>query len=250
VTLETEIKKGFEKKAELLNGKDVTKKILEIDEALNTGKAATIAEAGVALTVASLCSGFLLNTQAGPAPRASQPTESILKDAAVEVNAVIRDAKFPVGSAELSHEIRQYIELRLAVHRKLVEYPGWMDIEGLASPEWSNLGRTAAAQKNIDLSLHRANAVRDAIFDAAGAPGQGILPDDKDIDIQGKGSQPFDADFSNNPGPGQHLSVFSPLPTDPAQAQQVQADREKFLPSLRRVDIAMNGVFTLRIPAS
>lgn len=41
-------------------------------------------------------------------------------------------------------------------------YPGWMDIEGLASPEWSNRNRAEAAQKNVDLSRPGRNAIADS----------------------------------------------------------------------------------------
>ena len=77
--------------------------------------------------------------------------------------------------------MRQYLHLRLAVQRKLLEYPGWMEIEGLASPEWDNASRSTAAQKNKRLSLLRAQAVLDAIFDATGDLDDGLLEGKKEI---------------------------------------------------------------------
>jgi hypothetical protein len=244
VTLEAEIKKGFQTEAKLLSGQEATKTVLDLDDAIQKGKSVPIAQASASLTLASLVSGFILQTQNLPPPtkRADKDTESIKQHTSIEVNQVIRDAKFAVGSAVLTNEMRFFLELRLAVQRKLLEYPGWMDIEGLASPEWDNVSRADAAQKNLDLSNHRADAVEDAIFDACGAPGDGIIPAEKDIRVAGKGSKPFDAEFSATPGPGQHLDVFVEAPN-----AAVRKDRDEFLPTLRRVDVAMNGVFALRV---
>ena len=83
----------------------------------------------------------------------------------------------------------------------------------------------------------------DAIFAAAGAPGAGIIPKEKDIRVVGKGAVPFAPLFvAANPQPGQHLDPLA-NPNDPTVLQ----DKRTFYPLLRRVDIAMNGVFALRI---
>jgi outer membrane protein OmpA-like peptidoglycan-associated protein len=246
VTLEIELEKAI-KTTKAPNAKDIQKKVQDAVKAARAKKPIPIASGKAAVTLASLLQGHLQRRFHKPIPRPDDKTP--IKPVDVKVDFRIRDIQFAKQSAVVTAKAQSLIELRLAVQRKLLEYPGYMEIEGTASPEWAALGRADAARANLDLSQQRADAVLDVVFAAAGRKGEDAIPDEKDIQSRGKGSRPFDRFFSDTPREGFHLSPFSPLPADPKERTEVLADREIFLPLLRRVDIELNGVFTIRIPA-
>jgi hypothetical protein len=265
VTLEIEIKKAFDLDIKTIKVSEIIDYLKKLVDAKKAGKPKTIVAFEAALTAASLSKGFLkLPPFVGASPRADEPDQTAeqLSPRELEFNVRVRGARFRRQSAALEDEGRQMLELKLAVLRKVLEYPGWMDIEGTSSPEWDNATREQAAQKNIDLSRRRAAATRSAIFAAAGDPGQGPIALEKDIRIQGKGAEPFKERFSDtpsapDPNTGEqevHLDPFStppPLGQEPARTQHQQAienDKASFYPTLRRVDVIMNGVFVVRIP--
>ena len=66
---------------------------------------------------------------------------------------------------------------------------------------------------NLTLSQHRADAIRAAIFDAAGKPGQGAIPKGKVIQALGKGAKPFEPEFAETIAKGLHVDPFSPRVT-------------------------------------
>jgi outer membrane protein OmpA-like peptidoglycan-associated protein len=109
------------------------------------------------------------------------------------------------------------------------------------------VSRSEADANNIDLSQRRADAVKAAVFAALAEPGKGPIPATKDIRAAGKGSRPFNPLFSQQPDPsGQtHLDPFSAQAA--SNRDKIATDAQNFYPTLRRVDIVMNGIFALRI---
>lgn len=72
-----------------------------------------------------------------------------------------------------------------------------MDVEGTASPEWDSASREQAERNNTRLSQLRADAVLEAIFAAAGKPGERAIAEGKDVMVVGKGSKPFKPEFAD-----------------------------------------------------
>lgn len=255
VSLEAEIPAVFKMSPKLPGGMKILDWLRKIAEAIASGdpKKVPAARGQAALIALSLIKGYVLwdaTSQPIDHPIDMGKTLESLVDKPLDANVRIVGAQFARGSAVVTDDARQMLELRLAVLRKLLEYPGWMDIEGTTSPEWSNATRTQAKQNNLELSQHRADAVREAVFAATGRPGK-IIPSEKDIHVQGKGSTPFDPDFTDQLTQGFHVNPFSPNAQQPgsAEAKAVAEDEKNFYPELRRVDIAMNGVFAVRLPA-
>jgi len=200
----------------------------------------------------------ILQTTRSPVPRPVPPS-TVDDGVDKNVEAIVSAAgpSFSKDCAALNEGSRKFLDICLAVQRKLLEYPGYIDIEGLASPEFGSLSRDDAARENRELSLRRAQFVRACIFASAGSPGTGIIRADKDIVPAGDGSDPFALKFVTDPAIDPDNTLLDPFARkQQANAAQLQAydarlarEQKEVYPRLRRVDMTLNGLFAVRFNA-
>jgi hypothetical protein len=176
-------------------------------------------------------------------------------DKPLEAVVTAAGPSFKKQCASLDESSRKFLDVCLAAQRRLLEYPGYIDIQGTASPEFGNLKRNDAARENRDLSLRRAQFVEAAIFAAAGSPGQGIINGGKEIVPAGLGSDTFAQDlFTTDPTDQTAGKLLDPFVRDQqanpaAYDKRLNDERKEVYPTLRRVDFNMNGLFTVRFKA-
>jgi hypothetical protein len=253
ITLETVIKQSVTPGFQGPDFNKVQRYLRRVRDAANSGSPIPVGEGNVTLYTFSIVAGILLtDKQVTPVARIVEPDKDMqaLSVKTLEVNVSMVGAHFNRNSSVVSGNAREILELKLAVQRKIVEYPGWIDIQGTASPEWGQISRSGAERENVLLSQKRASSVLRAIFAATGQPGQGIIKSTKEYTAIGKGAKPFESLFSNTLDPSglNHLDPFSPAARDKGKgAAEIEKDRKDFYPSLRRVDVVMNGVYALRI---
>jgi outer membrane protein OmpA-like peptidoglycan-associated protein len=258
VTLETVIEKPFLSfKAKTPDIDAAKSAIRDLAEAIKKGDPTKVpaANASATLYALSLCGGYVVFTPSSPLQRPSDNNTRVgdLVDEKFESLVQGKRVAFPLRSAVLIEQAHLTLDVQLSVNRKLLEYPGWIDIEGLASPEWSQATRETAREQNQKLSLARAEAIQAAITASAGPVGGAVIEETKEILPMGLGFDPFELFFVDSVAESTDRTLLDPFtrPTDPAQRADYEAKLKEELgtkyPSLRRVDLAINGVFTVRL---
>lgn len=257
VTLETVIEKPFlsfkEKMPDIDSAKSAAKGWVE---AIKKGEPTKVpaAKASATLYALTLCCGYVVFTPSDPLKRPSENNTRVGELVETRREALVQGKRvaFPLRSAVMIEQAHLTLDVQLSVNRKLLEYPGWIDIEGLASPEWSQATRETAREQNLKLSLARAQAIEAAIFASAGPVGGPIIDAAKEILPMGLGFDPFEP-FVQSVAESTDTNLLDPFtrPADAAQKAQYEAKLKEELgtkyPSLRRVDLAINGVFTVRL---
>lgn len=196
----------------------------------------------------------LFDQNQDPVSREDQDPLDKFIDKPVEAVVTAAGPSFKKQCAALDESSRKFLDICLAVQRRLLEYPGYIDIQGTASPEFGKLSRDDAARENRDLSLRRAQFVEAAIFAAAGGVGKGIVNGGKEIVPSGLGSDVFALSFTTDPTDQTPGSLLDPFVRDQqadtvAYDKRLNDERRDLYPTLRRVDFNMNGLFTVRFKA-
>lgn len=258
VTLETVIEKPFLSFSVKTPDIDAAKSAIRgLAEAIKKDDATKVPAATVSATLyaLSLCCGYVVFTPSSPLKRPSDDNTRVGELVDKRLSALVQGKRvaFPLRSAALIEQAHLTLDVQLSVNRKLLEYPGWIDIEGLASPEWSQSTRDTAREQNRKLSLERARAIEAAIEASAGPVGGPVIEATKDILPMGLGFDPFEEFFVDSVAASNDDNLLDPFkrPTDPAQRERYEAKLKEELgtkyPNLRRVDLAINGVFMVRL---
>lgn len=257
VTLETVIDA---KVVKLKIKKPTLKRILDdIEKAAKGDKTVLRVKVQAMLYALTLVYGIAIFSTSRPPVQRPVPPGTVDDGVDKTVEAVVAAAgpSFVKNCASLNESSRKFLDICLAVQRKLLEYPGYIDIEGLASPEFGTLSREDAARENRELSLRRAKFVRACVFAAAGSPGTGVIQSDKEIVPSGLGSDTFALKFVTDPAIDPANTLLDPFARQqqPSAAKQKEYDdrlareRKEVYPRLRRVDMTLNGLFAVRFNA-
>ena len=161
---------------------------------------------------------------------------------------------FEIGKADIRMFLVRRLDLLLAMYRKMFESPGWVRIEGYASPEWGELGRAAARAKNEQLADDRTDHTLAVIEEAIGKPGGPIVHPHKDVRSEGYGDAfqsriTDDVDVLKLNGVRAILDPFCPDASTAKGVDRRMVEQRDVYPTMRRVDISADGVFIIRLGA-
>jgi outer membrane protein OmpA-like peptidoglycan-associated protein len=245
--------------------------------------------ASVSMTV-----GFFVKAGShAPAARTvPDPTKVTVQEQSTPVDvSVLQELRvfFDRGKDEVKATARLDLDYRLAMFRRLLEKPGFVKAIGYTSPEWKEVPKLDKAgrrrfkeDQQQALSQRRAAAVVQAITDAVGGPGGGLVhkgqryvaeglgsrgayevgllldPDDPDdarecLSCGKRYSSPARPPLSTNGGAcvtrAAGHGVETPLAIDPARFRRLVDEDEARYPEWRRVDVFVNGILVARLRA-
>ncbi|MCA9606689.1 MAG: hypothetical protein KC619_13885 [Myxococcales bacterium] len=215
---------------------------------------------GVDLLAVSRSWGVLAKSWgAVPKPDKDNPPERGPGEAVTFIHRGVAAMAFEVGKADIRPFLVARLDLLLALYRRMFEQPGWVRIEGYASPEWKGAtDKGQAKTKNQDLAERRTANTLAVIEQAIGKPGGPIVHPDKDVRHAGYGDAFQSRIITDADGPRRDSTNTWDIILDPfcadARGTKKGIDRKGVeqlvaYPKMRRVDISANGVFIIRLGA-
>jgi len=252
ITITGELEKQYELGATVPDETEkVVKELKAWKKAIQSGKAADVPTPGVTLSMGgvTLLTGMLRVKPANGVTKAVDPPMDT-KEAdphLAQVTHLLDGVAFERGSSTLTAAAAGLLDVNLAENRRLFEMDGICQVTSSTSPEFAQgrLGKVEADNQNTGLARFRGTAVEDAIRASCGAEKEGVLSRHRtfehSIDINSQVRETLEGDA------GTVLHPHADAAKEPQGQARIDAERTLYA-QLRRVDIVVNGVFTLSLP--
>ena len=229
----------------------VIKELKAWKKAILSGKAAEVPTPGVTLAMGgvTLLTGRLRRTQEPAEVKpVDPPVDTKTSDPQMaQVTHVLDGVAFERGSSVVTAAAAGLLDVNLAENRRLLEMDGICQITSSTSPEFAQgrLGKAEADNQNTGLARFRGGAVEQAICASCGTGKNGVLSPHRTfehyVDINSQVRETVEGDD------GTILHPHSEAAKGPEGQATVDAERTLYA-QLRRVDIVVNGVFTVSLP--